>query len=359
MSKINEFNKLIEEAICAGAFPGANYAIVFKDKAIVGSFGNKSLYPNVEKNDIDTIYDMASLTKVVSTTTAVLLLVERGLLRISATVKTYLPKFKHDSVTVWHLLTHTSGLPEGVSWKDATDPLSICERIYNLELKFTPGDKIQYSDVGFILLGKIVESITHRRLDEFVKSEIFDKLKMFDTCYLPKDCLRCAPTEYRDDSVYQGYVRGSVHDETAYSLGGVCGHAGLFSTVKDMSNFLQMYLNNGIYEGNKILSKQTIDLVYTPLVEEKKGICLRYNLRSIGWINRGFGSSAGELTSYDTILHTGFTGTNIWIDRKNEVAFVLLTNRVHPTRKNLLHMDVRARLANFIIANLEEIKNEI
>lgn len=358
MKKIEEFNRLINQGIAEGAFPGANYAIVFKEKVIFGSFGNKALYPNVEANCIDTIYDMASLSKVVSTTTCALKLVEQGLLRLSAPVKKYIPEFRHDSVTVYHLMTHTSGLPEGVSWKGIKSTEELFERIFNLELKYETGSCIHYSDVGYILVGKIVENISKRKLNDFAKSEIFDKLEMYDTGYLPTETIRCAPTELRCDEVYNGYVRGSVHDETAYALGGVAGHAGLFSTVKDVSHFLQMFLNGGVYKNEKILSKSTIDMLFTPQVEEKKGILLNYNKRSIGWINRGFGSSAGELTSEETILHTGFTGTNIWIDRKNEVAFVLLTNRVHPSRSNLLHMDVRARLANFIIANLEELKNE-
>ena len=195
-------------------------------------------------------------------------------------------------------------------------------------------------------------------LNEYAKEEIFDKLKMVDTTYLPVYSSRIAPTEYRDDSVYQGYVRGTVHDETSYALGGIAGHAGLFSTVKDVSNFLQMILNDGMFEGKKILSKATIDVLYTPQVEEKNGVSMVTEKRSLGWINRGPASSAGELTSAETILHTGFTGTNIWVDRKNEVAFVLLSNRVHPTRKNILHMDARARFANFIIAHLDELKQE-
>ena len=358
MKKIEEFNNLINKAVEEGAFPGANYAIVFKDKAVIGSFGNKALYPALEANDIDTIYDMASLSKVVSTTTCALKLIEDGLLRICAPVKKYIPEFKHDGVTVYHLMTHTSGLPEGVSWKGIKSKEEIFDRIFELDLKYETASGIHYSDVGYILLGKIVETISGRKLNEFAKSEIFDKLEMFDTGYLPTDIMRCAPTELRCDEAYNGYVRGSVHDETSYALGGVAGHAGLFSTVKDMVHFLQMMLNDGIYKGEKILSKQTIDMLFTPQVEETKGIILNYNRRSIGWINRGYGSSAGELTSENTILHTGFTGTNIWIDRTNEVAFVLLTNRVHPSRTNLLHMDVRARLANFIIAHLDEIKNE-
>ncbi len=359
MKIIEQFNNLVKDAVNEKAFPGANYAIVFKDHVIMNSFGNKSLYPNVEENNIDTIYDMASLTKIICTTTCALKLIEEGTLRLYAPVKKYLPDFKFDNISVWNLMTHTSGLPEGVPHANAMKtPAEVWEKINNLELKYEPGTKIHYSDIGYILLGKIIETLTGRRLNEYAKEEIFDKLKMVDTTYLPVYSSRIAPTEYRDDSVYQGYVRGTVHDETSYALGGIAGHAGLFSTVKDVSNFLQMILNDGMFEGKKILSKATIDVLYTPQVEEKNGVSMVTEKRSLGWINRGPASSAGELTSAETILHTGFTGTNIWVDRKNEVAFVLLSNRVHPTRKNILHMDARARFANFIIAHLDELKQE-
>lgn len=358
MTKREELNNLINEAINEKAFPSANYAIIFKNKIIMNSLGNRSLIPCVEPNSIDTIYDMASLTKIISTTTAALKLIEKGKLRLYASVQKYIPEFKYSNVTVWNLMTHTSGLPEGVSnlfsLKSSED---VWEKIYNLELKYPTGEDIQYSDVGYILLGKIIENITKKKLNDFVNEEIFAKLKMTNTCYLPQNPSLCAPTEERDDIFFHGVVRGVVHDETAYLLGGVAGHAGLFSNIIDVSRFLQMILNEGVFENQQFLSKATIDLLYTPQVETKKGVSIVDERRSLGWINRGAASSAGELTSLDTILHTGFTGTNIWVDRKNEVAFALLTNRVHPSRKNTLHLDARARIANFIIANLDDIKN--
>lgn len=360
MKRIDELNNLINEAIEEGAFPGANYAIVFKDKIIVNSLGNKSLIPIVEPNNIDSIYDMASLTKIISTTTMALKLVENGKLRLYSPVQKYLPKFRHSSVTIWNLMTHTSGLPEGIHGLfSLKTPDEVWQKIYELDLKYPPNEGIHYSDVGYIILGKVIETITKKELNILVKEEIFDKLNMIDTTYLPVYFDRIVPTENRDDPLFQGVVRGIVHDETAYLLGGVAGHAGLFSTIKDVSIYLQMILNNGLYNNQPFLSKSTIDVLYTPQVEEKNGVSLITEKRSLGWINRGPGSSAGELTSLDTILHTGFTGTNIWVDRKNEVAFALLSNRVHPTRKNTLHMDARAKIANYIIAHLDEIKNDL
>lgn len=360
MKTIEKFNQLVVDSINEGAFPGANFAIVFKNGVYMNSFGNKSLYPEPEKNDINTLYDMASLTKIICTTTCALRLIEDGKLRLYAPVKKYFPEFPFSNITVWNLMTHTAGLPEGiVGIKDLKTPKEVWDKILKIELKYEPNTKIHYSDIGYITLGKVIENIVKMPLNEFSKVEIFDKLKMSDTSFLPKDVTRCAPTEQRDDNYYKGMVRGFVHDETALCLGGVAGHAGLFSTVKDVANFLTMILNNGSFEGKQFLSSGTIDVLYTPQVEEKEGVSLIGNRRSLGWINRGAGSSAGELTSSDTILHTGFTGTNIWVDRKNEVAFVLLSNRVHPTRQNVLHMDARARFANFIIGHLDELKKEI
>lgn len=360
MQTIKKLKELFNIAVKDGAFPGATYGIAFPDKTYVDVVGNKALYPNIENNDVDTLYDMASLTKVICTTTCALKLIEEGKLRLYAPVTKYIPEFQHPDITVWNLMTHTSGLPEGLSKTyELKEPSEVWERIFKLELKYETGTKIHYSDVGYILMGKIIENISGLRLNEFAKKYVFDPLEMNDTGYLPTDIKRCAPTEKRDDLVYRGIVRGSVHDETAYALGGVAGHAGLFSTAKDMTHFIQMILNNGVYKGQRFLAKATIDVLYTPQVKETTGVMINKDNRSLGWINRGSASSAGEITSLNTILHTGFTGTNVWIDRDNQVGMVILSNRVHPTRNNGLHMDFRPRAANFLIAHIHEIKEEI
>lgn len=354
MKKIEEFNNLIKEAILEKAIPGANYAIVFKDHVIIDSLGYKSLEPNVELNDVNTIYDLASLTKIVATTSCALHLLERGKLRLYAPVKKYLSNFKYDQITIWHLMTHTSGLPEGIPYLGGfSSREDVLQRLENVSLKYETGTKINYSDVGYIILGQVIEAIVKMPLDKYAKSEIFDKLDMKNTMYNPSFSTNIAPTEKRGEDV----VRGVVHDETAAGLGGVSGNAGVFSTISDMANFVSMLLNQGVYKGKQFLAKQTIDLLYTPQVCEFEGNSLISEQRSIGFVIRGASSSAGVLTSKNTILHTGFTGTNLFVDRDNEVGFVLLTNRVHPSRQNKLHMDLRARLANFIIANLEDLKN--
>ena len=193
-------------------------------------------------------------------------------------------------------------------------------------------------------------------LNVFAEENLFKPLKMNNTGYLPLNKDLCAATEYRDDATMTGYVKGCVHDETAYALGGVAGHAGLFSTVKDVTNFIQMILNDGKFENQQIFSKATIDELFRVQVKEANGVCVNPKARCLGWQTKDPASSAGELISYNTILHTGFTGTNVFIDRDHEIGLVLLTNRVHPTRNNSKHFHVRACLANFIIANLEEFK---
>lgn len=358
MEALNGLNKLIQDFIDDGAFPGANYVLVVGDKSYFGSFGNKALYPNIEKNDIDTIYDMASVSKVVSTTTCILKLMESGKLRLYSKVSSYLPRFKHENITVFNLMTHTSGMQEGISnCTTAKSKEEVLDRLYSYDLKYEAGKHIIYSDLNYIMLGEIVEVITGKSLNEYAKEVLFDPLEMADTGYKPIDKMRCAPTENRDDATYRGIVRGDVHDETAYACGGVAGHAGLFSTVKDMEHFIRMILNKGTYNGKRILSEAVVDRLFVPQVSEQHSLYEHYNRRGIGWIVNSQCSSAGDFTSYDdTILHTGFTGTNVWIDRKNNVGFSLLTNRVHPTRKNVKIIDARPKIANYIMAHLEDFK---
>lgn len=357
MDSITQLNQFIEQEIKNSKIPGANYALVFQDKVILGSVGNRAILPEIENNTIDTIYDMASLSKVIATTTAILQLLEQGRLRLQTKVKTYLPYFQYGQITIWHLLTHTSGLPEGLKGLMNLHSLDeVWTQIYETQLIYETGMKIHYSDIGFILLGKIVEVITKMPLDMYTKQYIFSPLAMNDTGYCPQMKERCAPTEYRNNALYQGIQRGTVHDETAYLLGGVAGHAGLFSTVEDCSHFIQMILNEGMYQDKQILSPQTIARIFQPEVEMHQGVAIYEVIRSLGWMIGGLGGPNGDLTSPKTIHHTGFTGTSIFIDRVHGIGFCLLTNRVHPTRDNVDHIDMRGRIANYIMTNYQKLQ---
>jgi len=357
---LEKVKELINEGCKIGAFPGACFSIITKDGRYMDFVGLKAKYPKEEENSIDTIYDMASVTKVSTTTTCLLKLIEDGRVRLFDRVNLYLKDFKYDDIMIYHLVTHTSGLIECLP-----HPTTIISReealrlLYEQPQTFSVGTDMRYSDLNYILLGLIIEKVTGMSLDKYAKEVMYDPLEMKDTCFNPIDTLRCAPTEERNDDIVKDIVRGKVHDETAYILGGAAGHAGMFSTISDMSNFLSMILNDGLYKGKRFLSSSTIDKLFTPLAKKEVGNSCLYLQRSIGWIVKDYNSSAGDLTSNETIDHTGFTGTNVWVDRKNEVAFCMLSNRVHPTRKNILHIALRAKVANYIIAHLPEIKEEI
>lgn len=349
---VKGLEKLIQEAIENGAFPGANYYLV-ADKDYYNSLGMKSHIENT-KNSIDTIYDLASVSKVVSTVTSIMLLLEQGKLRLYDAVSTYLPRFRFKNITVWDLVTHTSGLKADViAANKIRSKDELLNQIYNSDLVYPTNSKIVYSDIGFMLLGFIIEEVSGMSLAEFAKANIFEPLDMIDTTYNPEDLDRCAPTEMRDDELYKGYLRGKVHDEKAFILDGIAGHAGVFSTVKDLSNFIKMILNDGVYNGKRFLSKASVDLLFTPQVEEQNGISLNNEIRTIGWILGGSWPSCGDLASKETIHHTGYTGTNIFIDRKNKIGFTMLTNRVHPTRDNIKIIAFRAKLGNYIISHFE------
>lgn len=357
---LNELKELINEGVKIGAFPGACFSVITKDGKYMDFVGLKAKYPKEEVNSIDTIYDMASVTKVATTTTCFLKLLESGKVRLFDRVNLYLPDFKINDIMIYHLVTHTSGLreclPKPTTIKTKEEAIKL---LYEQPQEFKEGTDMVYSDLNYILLGLIIERITGKSLDEYADEVMYKPLEMKDTCFNPKDILRCAPTEERNDDIVKGIVRGKVHDETAYILGGVAGHAGMFSTISDMSNFLTMLLNDGIYNGKRFLSHATMELIFHPLASKPVGLSnLKLN-RSVGWIVNDYNSSSGDLTSMETIDHTGFTGTNVWVDRINEVAFCMLSNRVHPTRQNTKHIALRAKIANFIMAHLDTIKEEI
>lgn len=349
--------KLITDAINDKTFPGANYWLV-ADKDYYGSLGEKSHIEKTE-NNLDTIYDLASVSKVVSTVTSIMLLLERGGLRLYDSVSSYLPRFRFKSITIWDLVTHTSGLKADViAANKLRSKDELLNQIYQSDLVYETNTKLVYSDIGFMLLGFIIEHISGMPLDKFAKENIFMPLDMVDTTYNPNDLNRCAPTEMRDDELYQGYLRGKVHDEKGYILDGIAGHAGVFSTVKDLSNFIKMILNDGMHNGKRFLSKASVDLLFTPQIEEKNGLSLNNEKRTIGWILGGSYPSCGDLASSETIHHTGYTGTNIFIDRKNRIGFTLLSNRVHPTRDNIKIIPFRAKLGNYIISHFEGYKKQ-
>ncbi len=345
-------SELLNEGVQKGDFPGAAYAIVYKDGCIDTDFvGYKQLLPEKVLNDGSEIYDCASLTKVISTTSMVMKLIEQNKLSLETKVADILSNFKHKNISIKDLMTHSSGLPADVSKaRLLKNREEVLKRIYEFDLIYKTGEKVVYSDVGYILLGLIVEKVSGMRLNEFADITVFKPLGMKDTSYNP-DPNRSAPTEYRDDEVYKGWLKGLVHDEKSFAMGGIAGHAGMFSTVGDLSKFVLSFLRND----GTILKPETVEKLFPVQISytEINGSEL---IRSLGWNKPTKGGTAGDYADLnDTILHTGFTGCNIWIDRSKGIGFVMLSNAVHPKRDMNNIIKYRNKIANMIYLAKEDL----
>ena len=348
---IAEVDLLLERHLAEAAFPGA-VAAVGKDGALayLRAFGRLSYDTDAPAVETDTIYDLASLTKVVVTTTMAMILVDQGLVDLAAAVSTFLPGFKgggRERVTVWHLLTHSSGLPGWAAlYEEAIGRQAYLRRIEATPLSFEPGRQSEYSDLGFMLLGEVLERVAGEDLDVFARRAILGPLGMKDTLYRPgpERLPRIAPTE-RDP--WRGrLLRGEVHDGNAFALGGVAPHAGLFGTALDLATFAQMILDGGVHDGKRIVSRETVERF-----TRRAGI--PGSSRALGWNTPAPGSSAGGLLSPESVGQTGFTGTSLWIDAPRRLFLILLTNRVHPTRANeAVPRVVRAAFAEAVIRSL-------
>jgi uncharacterized protein YbbC (DUF1343 family)/CubicO group peptidase (beta-lactamase class C family) len=348
---------LIDEVVAAGIaekkLPGAVVLIGRGDTIVFRkAYGNRSLMPAVEPMTLDTIFDMASLTKVIATTSAVMMLVEDGRIRLTDPVAQYIPsfgKYGKDRVTVRHLLTHMSGLRPDV---DLADPWVGYEAAINLAgeevLSAAPGRQFVYSDIGFFLLAEIVAKVSGQPFDQFVAARLFKPLGMTNTMFNPAAALRnrIAPTEictqYGWPCAGPGaeMLRGTVHDPTARRMGGVAGHAGLFSTADDVSRFARMLIGGGELNGVRVLSPLTVARMTSPSTPEGQT-----NVRGLGWdMDSSYSANRGELLPIGSFGHTGFTGTSLWVDPITQVFVVFLSNRVHPDGKGDV-TPLRARVA--------------
>ena len=304
---------------------GRRGRIVFQE-----AFGSMTYDPGAEPVTLESMFDLASLTKVTATTTLAMIYYDRGLLDLDAPVSKYLPELKEGGrFTVRHCLAHSTGFPAFLRFYDQYSGREEIQRqIFKTGLIYEPGTKTVYSDIGMMTLATVLERISGKQLDEMAETEVFGPLGMSSTMYNPGiDLLdRTVPTE---ECAWRGeLVRGAVHDENAFAYGGVSGHAGLFSTVGDLSVFARMILNGGGYGDTRLISRSTIDL-FTRHANVVPG-----SSRGLGWGMFTTGTSGGRYLSDRAIGHTGFTGTSIWIDPEKDLFVVLLTNRVHPTRDN-------------------------
>ena len=326
---------VVEQAIRDQKCPGAVVLIGHEGNVVYRqAFGARALIPERRPMTVDTIFDVASLTKVIATTTAVMQLVEQGKILLSASVGDYWPEFKENGkelITVRELMTHYSGLRPDLDLKPEWTGYGTAMKMIVAERPIVPpGTRFIYSDINFETLGELVRRVSGEPLDVYCAEHVFTPLGMKDTRFKPPASLRerIAPTQFQHGEGGK-MLWGEVHDPTAYNMGGVAGHAGLFSTADDLSIFAQMLLNGGTYDGMRILSPLTVEKMTTPQTPPNKTV-----LRGLGWdIDSPFASNRGELYEVGSFGHTGFTGTSVWIDPVTKTYVILLANRVHPDGK--------------------------
>jgi CubicO group peptidase (beta-lactamase class C family) len=345
-TRLKKIDQVVARAIKAGGFPGAAVVVGRKGASVwEKGFGNLSWVGGNPVIPNRTIYDLASLTKVIATTTAIMILYDEGKIHLGDYASRYLPEFTgegRDAITIQQLLEHRSGLPPGRDlWRIAFTPEEARAAALSTQLECMPGECYVYSDLGADILGFVVEAVSGQRLDDFVEQRVFQPLGMQDTFFRPHWTLRdrIAPTELTPPRGYP--LRGEVHDENAFALGGVAGHAGLFSTASDLAIFAQMMLNGGELNGVRILSDSTVKLFTTNTAAR--------GTRALGWDTCGHDGSCGKYLSERAYGHTGFTGTSLWIDPDRDLFVILLTNRVHAARArrpSKVIADIRADVAD-------------
>jgi CubicO group peptidase (beta-lactamase class C family) len=356
--RLETIDRIVRRGITAGGYPCASvvvgrngYSVFEKGYGRLGwTTGSAAVVPD------ESVYDLASLTKVVGTATAAMILYDEGRLELDAPVAKYLPAFSggtKDLVTVRQLLTHTSGLPAGRDLRRlASSAWEARQLVIGTPLTCNPGRCLVYSDLGADVLGFTIESITGQGLDAFLDERVFAPLGMSDTHFRPDAAMRdrIAPTEVSSPRGYA--IRGEVHDENAWALGGVAGHAGLFSTAADLSLFAQMMLNRGTLNGVRIVSDSAVARFTTRTT----------GTRALGWDTSDGEGSAGVHMGERAFGHTGFTGTSLWIDPDRDLFVILLTNRVHAARARRpakVIADVRADLADAAVLSVVEDKDNI
>ncbi len=352
---------IINEAVKNKDFPGADLLVARRGKVVFRKvFGDSQWIPERKPMENSMIFDLASITKPVATATSIMILVERGKIRLWDKVKDYIPEFSvyidedgrtNEDVRLWHLLTHTSGLPPYCDAQEVEDkygapcPVDILvNHIGKLEKTNAPGTEFHYSCLGYISLARIVKIVTGQSIAEFSKKNIFDPLGMNRTLYAPSDEFQtlCVPTE-----VFDGVpLVGVVHDPLARLQGGISGNAGLFSTGDDLAVFAQMMLNGGQIGKKRILSPLSIARMTSVFPEVK------FAGRGLGWdLSSAYSTNGGDLFGELSYGHTGYTGTSIWIDPETQTIVIFLTNRVHPDDTGAI-VSLRSQVANIVAGSI-------
>src|SRR5881394_663759 len=361
--RLARMDAVIQASIEKKELPGAVVLVGRHGKVVWRkAYGARAVEPQREAMTTDTIFDLASLTKVVATTTSIMILIEQGKIRLSDSVTQFIPEMKgegRDAITIEQLLTHMTGFAPDFDLRDRwTGYDEAIKHLYREPLRTPPGTRFVYSDINYIALGEVVHRVSGLMLDEFARRNIFVPLGMRDTGFNPSASLRprIAPTEKRrgqmnylgDSGANAGaegeqWLRGQVHDPTSFRMNGVAGHAGLFSTANDLAIFCQMLLNGGIYNGTRVLSPLSVATMTRPRAVSEDGAA-----RGLGWdIATSFSSNKGDLFPLGSFGHTGFTGTSIWIDPATDSFLIFLSNRVHPDGKGDVG-PLRGRVASIV-----------
>jgi uncharacterized protein YbbC (DUF1343 family)/CubicO group peptidase (beta-lactamase class C family) len=367
--RLARMDGVIQQSIEKHELPGA-VVLVARHGRVVWSraYGARAVEPQREAMTTNTIFDLASLTKIVATATSIMILVERGEVRLGDPVVKFIPEMKgdgRDAITIEQLLTHTAGFAPDFDLRERWSGYDeAMKRLYREPLRNQPGARFVYSDINYIALGEVTRRVSGITLDEFARRNIFAPLGMRDTSFRPdaKLTTRIAPTEKRRGQMdYLGdtgasagsegeqWLRGQVHDPTSFRMGGVAGHAGLFSTADDLAIYCQMILNGGTYNGARILSPLTVATMTRPRAVNEDGAA-----RGLGWdIATTFSSNKGDLFPLGSFGHTGFTGTSIWIDPAGDSFVIFLSNRVHPDGKGDVG-PLRGRVASIVAGSITD-----
>jgi CubicO group peptidase (beta-lactamase class C family) len=328
--RLRAIDEAVDAALAAHQMPGCVVLLGRHGKIVFEkAYGNRQVVPDRVPMTPDTVFDLASLTKPVATATSVMVLIERGALRLDDPVARHIPEFAAEGkggITVLQLLTHQGGLVPDNPLSDYADgPEKAKQRLLAIKPVREPGSKFVYSDVGFMVLGELVRRVSKKDLGEFTQENVFLPLGMHETGFLPPSELRrrAAPTEKRDGR----WIQGEVHDPRSYALGGIAGHAGLFSTAHDLAIYAQMLLGRGRYDEARILRDDTVATMTSPRR-------VSAGIRAIGWDMRtGYSSNRGQSFSSRAFGHGGFTGTSMWIDPGLDLFVIFLSNRLHPDGK--------------------------
>jgi uncharacterized protein YbbC (DUF1343 family)/CubicO group peptidase (beta-lactamase class C family) len=351
--RLARIDEAVQAGIARGNCPGAVVLVLHQGHIVYRkAFGLRAKQPEAIPNGTDTVYDLASLTKPLATATSILILLEQGKLRLSDPVLRHWPAFTgkgKERITIEHLLLHTAGLPAVMDVGDFSAGRDrALERICQLEPAAAPGERFRYSDIGYIVLGELIQRLSGQPLEIFAQKNVFDSLGMKETGFLPAEPLRrrCAPTEQQAGR----WLQGVVHDPRARALGGVAGHAGLFGTADDLAVYAQMLLDGGRYGGRRLLSPLTVQAMTTPRP-------VPGGWRALGWdVDTSYSSNRGQLFSRTGGFgHTGFTGTSLWLDPPSRTAVIFLSNRVHPDGKANVTA-LRGQVATLAAAALGPVK---